>query len=293
MNRRKSFLKRSFFTIPFVLLSLTWTTPVLPWADKTHYLINEAALLKLPEDFPLFLKEEKAWVIYLGPEPDRWKDPNSYTLKKDTSPDHYLDLDKIEKSDIRRDRFSYMKAIQRRNLELDEVGFLPFVIIETYEKLLVSFKEYRKNSSLEKRKSIERSIAYYAGTLGHYVGDGSMPLHLTKNYDGWQGSNPKGYATSDVHWPVESYANAILKLDEVVPVIKLPRILDNPFDAGLEFLYSTSTQVEELYQLHKEGAFKENPINPKGKEFILKSVSRGAQMLLDLWNTAYAKSKEH
>ncbi len=78
----------------------------------------------------------------------------------------------------------------------------------------------------------------------------------------------------------------------LLPLVKAPRILDNPFDTVLEFLYSTSTQVEELYQLHKEGAFKENPLNPKGKEFILKSVSRGSQMLLDLWYMAYSKSKE-
>ena len=283
---------KSFFSIIFSVLFFTWATPALPWGDKTHDLINEAALVKLPEDFSSFLKQEKAWIIYLGPEPDRWRAPDAYTLKKDTDPDHYIDLDKIERSDVRRDRFSYMKAIQRRNLDLDEVGFLPFAIIETYEKLLVSFKEYRRSQSPEKRKSIERNIAYYAGVLGHYVGDGSMPLHLTKNYDGWQGPNPKGFATSEIHGPVESYAGAIIGLNSLLPLIKSPKILENPFDEVMEYLYSTSTKVEELYQLHKEGAFKENPLNPKGKEFIYESVSRGSQMLLDLWYTAYIKSKE-
>ncbi len=292
MPRRMSSKRGILGGILFIILSLTWTTPVLPWANKTHYLINEAALAKLPEDFPSFLKQEKPWIIYLGPEPDRWRAPDAYTLKKDADPDHYIDLDKIEKSDIRRDRFRYMKAIQRRNLDLDGVGFLPFAIIETYEKLLVSFKEYRRNHSPEKKKSIERNIAYYAGLLGHFAGDGSMPLHLTKNYDGWIGPNPNGYATSEIHGPVESYADTILGLDGLLPLIKSPRILDNPFDAVIEYLYSSSTKIEELYQLHKEGAFKENPLNPKGKEFIYGSVSRGSQMLLDLWYTAYIKSKD-
>lgn len=287
-----SSLKRSFLFILFVLLFLTLTTPALPWSTKTHNVINEATLLKLPEDFPKFLKEEKLWVIYLGPEPDRWRDRDAYTLKKDTAPDHYIDLDKIEKSDIRRDRFSYMKAIQRRNLDLDEVGFLPFAIIETYEKLLVSFKEYKRSHSDEERKSIERNIAYYAGLLGHYVGDGSMPLHLTKNYDGWIGPNPKGYATSNIHLPIESYGDAIIRLNNLLPLIKSPRILENPFDEVVAYLYSTSTQVEETYQLYKEGAFKETSLNRKGEEFIFKCTSRGAQMLLNLWYTAYIKSKE-
>ena len=155
MARWMASKRASLGGILFIILSLTWTTPVLPWANKTHYLTNEAALLKLPGDFPSFLKEGKGWVIYLGPEPDRWRAPDAYTLKKDADPDHYIDLDKIERSDVRRDRFSYMKAIQRKNLDLDEVGFLPFVIIETYEKMLVSFKEYRKNHSPEKKKLIE------------------------------------------------------------------------------------------------------------------------------------------
>jgi hypothetical protein len=186
-----------------------------------------------------------------------------------------------------------MKALQKKNLDLDEVGFLPFAIIETYEKLVVSFREYRQNQSTEEKKSIEKNITYYAGLLGHYVGDGSMPLHLTKNYDGWLGPNPNGYAASNIHRPVESYADAVLKLNRLLPLVNSPRILENPFDEVIEDLYSTSTQVEELYQLDKEGAFKENPLNPKGEEFILKCVSRGSQMLLDLWNTAYIKSKEH
>lgn len=292
MNNQQPSPQRASLAILLVFLSFTWATPAFPWADKTHTVINEAALLKLPEDFPSFLREQKSWIIYQGPEPDRWKEPDAYTLKKDTSPDHYIDLDKIEKSDIRRDRFSYMKAIQRRNLDLDEVGFLPFAIIETYEKLLVSFKDYRRSQSAEKKKSIEKNIAYYAGLLGHYVGDGSMPLHLTKNYDGWQGANPNGYATSNVHGPVESYANSLLRLNNLLPLVNSPRILENPFDEVIEYLYSSSTKVEELYQLHKEGAFTQSPLNPKGEEYIFKCASRGCQMLLNLWYTAYIKSKE-
>lgn len=273
----------------FTLLSLS---QALSWGPKTHRLINETALLSLPADFPSFLREEKVWILYQAPEPDRWKEKYAYTLKKDTSPEHYLNLEKIQKSDIRKDRFSYMTALQKRNLDLDEVGFLPFTIIETYQKLLVSLKEYGKSQSDEETKVIERNIAYYAGLLGHYVGDGSMPLHLTIHFDGWQGENPKGFATSNVHGPVESYADTIVSLNGLLSLISSPKILENPFDDVIEYLYASNTKVEELYELHKEGALKKNPVNPKGKEFISKSVSRGSQMLLNLWYTAYIKSKE-
>ena len=36
---------------------------------------------------------------------------------------------------------------------------------------------------------------FYAGWLGHYVADGSQPLHTTIQYNGWTGPNPNGYTT--------------------------------------------------------------------------------------------------
>jgi len=32
--------------------------------------------------------------------------------------------------------------------------------------------------------------------MGHFVGDGAQPLHVTKHHHGWVGDNPKGYATN-------------------------------------------------------------------------------------------------
>src|SRR5581483_1165465 len=37
---------------------------------------------------------------------------------------------------------------------------------------------------------------FYAGWLGHYVGDGAQPLHVTVQYNGWTGPNPNGYTTA-------------------------------------------------------------------------------------------------
>jgi hypothetical protein len=41
--------------------------------------------------------------------------------------------------------------------------------------------------------------------LGHYVADGSQPLHTTIQYNGWVGSNPNGYTTEHgIHSQFES-----------------------------------------------------------------------------------------
>src|ERR1022692_3331273 len=43
-------------------------------------------------------------------------------------------------------------------------------------------------------KPSEAEIVFLAGWLGHYVGDGSQPLHTSIQYNGWVGPNPHGYS---------------------------------------------------------------------------------------------------
>jgi hypothetical protein len=66
-------------------------------------------------------------------------------------------------------------------------GSLPYTTLITYDSLVSAFE----HNDL-------RKVMYYAGDIGHYVADGHMPFHLTRNYDG-QYSDQDG-----VHYRVES-----------------------------------------------------------------------------------------
>ena len=280
-----------FLLLP--LLVLLWTSPSFAWHENTHHLINEAALQALPSDFPSFLKEEQSWIVYQAPEPDRWKSKEAETLKKDSSPEHFLYLESIplSASQFPQDRFSYMRALPKKDPP-EEVGLLPFAIMDTYQKLFLSFKAWHKNHTGDKRKAIEGNITYYAGLLGHYVGDGSMPLHLTIHHDGWKGKNPNGYPTSNMHGSMERYAQETVRLKDLRSELKPPTLLQDPFKSVIEYLFASHAQVETLYALDKAGAFQEKPMYPQGKAFMLQAVARGSQMLLDLWYTAYIESKK-
>jgi len=105
------------------------------------------------------------------------------------------------------------------------------------------------------------------------------------------GDNPNNYATFDIHSSVESYAHAISSLEDMRPRLKSPTLLQDPFNKMIKYLYASNGEVERLYALHKIGAFKKNPVNQEGKEFMLQAVCRGSQMLPNLWYTAYIKSK--
>ena len=38
----------------------------------------------------------------------------------------------------------------------------------------------------------QADIVYVMGVMGHFVGDGSQPLHTTMHFNGWVGDNPNG-----------------------------------------------------------------------------------------------------
>src|SRR6266516_4450213 len=60
------------------------------------------------------------------------------------------------------------------------------------------------------------NAVYVAGVMGHYVGDGSQPMHLSFQYNGWLDTtpNPKNY-TKDrgLHSRYEAaYVNAAIDI---------------------------------------------------------------------------------
>ncbi|MEJ8629977.1 hypothetical protein P0F65_09500 [Sphingomonas sp. I4] len=68
----------------------------------------------------------------------------------------------------------------------------------------------------------EQHCAFQTIRLGHYIGDGSQPLHNSVNSDGWRGPNPNGYTRDrSIHGRFESgFVDAI----GLTPADIMPRI---------------------------------------------------------------------
>ena len=57
--------------------------------------------------------------------------------------------------------------------------------MEVYGRLKAAFLEYRQQlAAPQSTAAVQRAIIFYAGWLGHYVADGSQPLHTTIQYNG-------------------------------------------------------------------------------------------------------------
>jgi len=292
---RKEFLRVTVIAAIVLLLP----TLAITWGDASHMAINRAAAEKVPADMPQFFGAHADYISYVGPEPDRWRSNLEEPLNRAQAPDHFMDMEYVEwLNPLPGDRYAFIKAVNERHakdpqqLEAEKVGFQPYITIEIFDRLKVALREYR-HALKEGRPTAnaEANALFYAGWLGHYVGDGSNPMHTSKQYNGWVGDNPKGYTTAhDTHSKFESvFVNAnpeVLKFDDLVGA---PKHLDHPFEDYIAYLNDSRAKIEQTYQLEKECAF-DGRGTPAGREFVRQQLGRAAQMLLNMWYTAWVDS---
>lgn len=276
----------------------------ISWGNDGHSAVNRAAAAKLPSDMPAFLKNSADQLAYIGPEPDRWREKSEPQLKYAQEPDHFMDMELVDwmGGKLPPDRYLFVRAIYEHReadpknatpeMYPEKIGFLPYETMEVYGRLKVAFREYRK-AQKEGRSTAdaEANAIYYAGWLGHYVADGSNPLHTTVRYNGWVGENPNGYDTGKtIHWRMEGpfVGRNLAKLqfgDLLTPAKKL----DNPFDDFVAYLRTSQKEVEKVYQLDKKCGF-DGEGTEESRDFIRHRLAAGAQMLADMWYTAWVES---
>jgi len=277
----------------------------LAWGSDGHRMINRLAGAALPTDVPEFLRSKEAVdaLEYYGPEPDRWKSPLEPELNATQSPDHFIDLEYADLvGDLPRKRYDFVRALafaQKSHLDLpltpEKVGMQPYQTVEVWERLKSAMRDYRKlKEDHQDTKPSECEIVFLAGWLGHYVADGSQPLHTTIQYNGWTGPNPKRYTTEHlIHAQFEStFVSANVNASEVAPLIaEKPVVIADVFTDYMAYLRHTNTLVEKTYQLEKAGAFAGTG-TPAGKEFVDERLAAGATELRDLIYSAWVKSAE-
>lgn len=276
--------------------------PAFSWWDNGHLLINRTAALKVPHIMPGFLRAAANRIAYLGPEPDRWRERSEYSLKNSQEPDHYLNMETIaDIPELPEGRYDFYRLLYAKRVAAKEhgdeflpekVGTQPYITMEIYGRLKVAFREYRRLQA-EKlpTEGVEQNIVFYAGWLGHYVGDGSNPLHTTVSYDGWIGDNPNGYTTTKgIHSEFEGrFATRILDQIEIASLMRDPVRLHSPWHDYLLYIRDSNKLVEKVYQMEKAGEFKETG-TPQSREFLRQRLAAGSQMLLNMWYTAWEES---
>lgn len=285
------------------------------WGNTGHRIIGEAAVRALPAEVPAFLRTAQAAldVGELSREPDRVKGGGK-TFDSDMSPSHFVDLDDDGRilTGPRLDalpptRADYEKALQAVGQDSWKAGYLPYALVESYERLSRDFAYWRVLKAAEAnprwkanrgwfsadRRRREALILRSLGDLSHYVGDGSQPLHVSSHYNGWGDyPNPKGYSTARLHGPFESdLVQKFVKPSSVAPLMARFKSCSCPVDQrARDYLLATGRQVEPFYEMEKAGGLADG--DPRGPDFARRLMAVGAAELRDLIVEAWRASEK-
>jgi len=297
------------------------------WDYEGHRIINQLALASLPTNFPAFSLTPAARerVAFLAGEPDRWRNTPDLPLKHSNGPDHYMDVDELplyelEPASLPVFRYDFAALLERaRTAHPDRfpaidphkdaehtralIGFLPWTITEDYAKLKSAFsylKALEEGGTSDEIANAQQNIIYQMGVMGHFVGDCSQPLHTTKHHHGWVGKNPFDYTTNPTFhaWIDGGYIRKVgLKMEDLLPKVRPAEQVPlqesrtsptNIFPIVMNWLLDQQRQVEPLYQLDKARKLSNRgETAPEGYQFITGQMLKGAQMLGDLWVTAW------
>ncbi|MGH9572482.1 MAG: nuclease [Candidatus Acidiferrales bacterium] len=297
--------------VAVALATALWFTQLAAfgWGSTGHTDINQAAAETIPVSMPKFLRTKSAVqkIAYLGPEPDRWRDESPSALNYAQAPDHFIDLERIEGlGPLPLGRYDFYKLLYAKRAATpaadhpddylpDRVGLQPYITIEVYKRLELAFRSYREmKKKKQKTDVIDGNIIFYMGWLGHYVGDGSQPLHTSIQYDGWAGANPDGYTTQHgIHAEFETdFVNRVVPSPaSFASLVNPPQRISDPFSDYMKYLEASHALVPQVYAFEKAKAY-EGAGSPDAVKFLDQRLAAGSQMLIDLWYTAWLQSGE-
>ena len=302
-------MKRILISAAALALVALPAADVSAWGATGHRIIGMAAMRALPDELPAFLRDPAAAaeVGELSREPDRSKGGGEpHDRERDTA--HFVNLAEGGRvmtaagpslDALPELKSEYDAALLAAGIEIDEAGYLPYAVMDRHQQLVVDLALWRVLSAAEARETDLGKRAWYRedrlrreglilrtiGELGHFVGDGSQPHHVTVHYNGWSSSvpNPEGFTTSRrTHSAFEgAFVRDHVRLQEVEAALPAPR-LDGfqlrPRVAG--YLGTTLAEVTPFYRLEKAGGFA--PGDARGLDFATARLAAGAGELRDL-----------
>jgi len=146
----------------------------MSWGYNGHYKINYNSSLSFTPEMEQFM----AWSSILA------EHASDADIRKETDPDegprHYIDIDNYPgffTNGRIPQTYDSVIALYGESFVIDQ-GILPWATQKTYDSLVNCLIRF------DWAKAV-----LFASDLGHYVADGHMPLHITRNYNGQYSGN--------------------------------------------------------------------------------------------------------
>jgi hypothetical protein len=266
---------RPRWILPVALLSVLCAILALGWGAVGHLFINTRAVNNLPPAMSLFISQG----TYFG------QHASDADYRKDTdpteAPKHFIDIESYAAFQNLTPNLDSLSAIYGASA-VTRIGILPWATVQTYDSLVASLRR----GSFTGAESI-------AADLGHYVGDGHQPLHVTVNYDGTMTGN-NGIHSRYETTMINAYAAQLSVTPE--PAV----YVSNRFAYVLAYLLISNSLVDSVLKADN-GAKSLTGWNGSGslpagyipelwnecRSFTLREMQGATVALADLWYSAW------
>jgi hypothetical protein len=287
-----------------LVLPFFCTANALAWGSTGHRIIGRLAAQALPSELPAFLRGDDAVqeIGELAREPDRWKAAGK-VHDTDRDPAHFLDLGDDGRvfggpalNALPPTRQAYDTALRAFGADSWKAGWLPYSIVDAWQQLAKDFAYWRVDTAAARTVADGAHRAWFTsdgaqrealilrdlGVLGHYVGDGSQPLHVSEHFNGWGPfPNPEGFTQDRVHAPFEGiFVRDFVSLAHVRADMAPFADCRCPMDIRVEaYLAATAATVRPFYALYKAGGFMGG--DARWRAFAAERLAAGASELRD------------
>jgi hypothetical protein len=309
-----------YLVVPLIVALSQLPVAADAWGAQGHRIVNGAAIRTLPASVPAFLRSPAAHdeIALLGPEADRIKGSGK-PLDDDDDPGHFVDVEDddtisevVSLSSLPVDRRAYNRALGSASPPVDQYGrgYLPYSIADGWERIVKDLAYWRVDMAGERKAATDADRAFFhedrllretltlrdIGYWGHFVGDGSQPLHASVHFNGWNSygttyPNPNGYSNSHtVHARFEtSLVKAVATEDLVVARVHASALSTAPILTQVgAYLTTTASFVPAVYKAEAEGGIDAH--SPAATSLVLDRLAAGAAEMRDLIVEAWVAS---
>jgi hypothetical protein len=271
---KTSDLKKLFFSS---ILLISFSLLLISWGSTGHYKISESSSLSYNQQMQEFL----AWVEFLS------EHASDADYRKDTDPTegpkHYIDIDNypvfVTNGTIPQ-TYDSVITIYGSTFVIDN-GILPWATERTFDSL---------------RNCMQRldfgKAQIFAADLGHYVADGHMPLHITKNYNGQLTGNTGIHSRYESTMINAHIAEIIYTGEDAIEISNVNQYIFNYLYANYPYcdsVLAADNYAKSISTNYSSSAYK-NALWDKSKSFTIPLFEQASNAFAALLYTAWVQA---
>jgi hypothetical protein len=257
------------------------------WFDDGHRKVTGLAIeLTGANNLPAFFAQDHFLAISAVGDPDLFRERSVPVLRDQEAPDHFINPEPLGAVSLPTNRFAFVALCAAKGIAPQEVGFLPYAVMEWTERLTMAFVEHRR---WPENRSIRAKCLLYAGLLAHYAGDLTQPLHTTVHYDG---RIQPGAAVR--HTGIHARVDALLTkyaASNTITRVELSAYPD-PWQGISDELERTRALVDRVYALKSVFPAVKDPLpdDPALNRFVRERLDATAVFTARLYLSAWERS---